>query len=87
MRRNISKWILILGLVAAPAAFAQTTPGQDMHRAGTETKDAAKDTGSAVKKTSKKTAHRVKKTSKKAVHKGASATERGADKVKDKTSQ
>ena len=85
MRRNISKWTLIFGFAAASALFAQTTPSQDIHRAGQETKDAAKDTGSAVKKTTKKTARRVKKGTKKVVNKGADATERGASKVKDKT--
>jgi len=85
MRSNISKWIFIFGLAAGPGLFAQSTPSQDIHRAGQETKDAAKDTGSAVKKTTKNTAHHVKKGTKEALNKGASATERGANKVKEKT--
>jgi hypothetical protein len=87
MRHNVSKWLLIFGFAARTALFAQSTPGQDMRRAGQETKDAAKDTGSAVKKTTKSTAHKVKRGTKRTVNKGAAATERGASKVKEKTSQ
>ena len=87
MRFNVSKWLLIFGVAAGTALFAQTTPGQDIHRAGQQTKDAAKDTGSAVKKTTKNTARKVKRGTKKTVNKGAAATERGANKVREKTSQ
>ena len=38
--------ILALGLTGG--AFAQSTAGQDMKSAGTETKDAAKDVGKAA---------------------------------------
>ncbi len=44
-----------------------------MKNAGTDTKDAAKDVG-----------HATKKTTKKVVNKGATKTEEGSQKVKDK---
>jgi hypothetical protein len=46
-----------------------------------DTKDAAHST----KRAAKKTGHKIKKGTKKVVHKSASATERGAEKVEDKS--
>jgi hypothetical protein len=72
---------LLAGLMSMGVAFgqdssSQTTAKQDMKDVGKETKQAAKDTG-----------HATKKTTKKVVNKGATKTEEGAAKVKDKTAQ
>lgn len=80
---------LSLGMMGGVAA-AQTA-GQDMHAAGHDTKDAAKDTGHATKNETKKgynktktgtkkAYHKTKKETKKAVHK----TENFGDRVADK---
>jgi ribosomal protein L7Ae-like RNA K-turn-binding protein len=79
----IAAGILTFGL--AFGASAQTTAGQDMKNAGSETKDAAKDTGRGIKKGTVKTGKAIKHGTKKGVHKAAGATENGADKLKDKT--
>ncbi len=57
-------------------ASAQTA-GQDMSHAGTETKDAAKDTGNGIVKGTKKVWHGTKHVTKKAYHK----TKHGTKKV------
>jgi hypothetical protein len=51
---------LTSAMVLSPAPFSAQTAGQDVHNAGTATKDAAKDTGRAVKKTSKTAAAKTK---------------------------
>jgi hypothetical protein len=86
---------LLLG--GAAPVLAQTA-GQDIKHAGTETKDAAKDTGHGISKGTtkaydktksgtKKAYHKTKQGTKHVVHKTAHATARGADKVEDKTAQ
>ena len=67
---------------AFTGAFAQETAKQDLKKAGTETKSATKHAGKAVAKGAHKTTHTVKK----GVNKSAIATEKGAHKVKTKTS-
>lgn len=75
---------LILAVGLASGAYAQTA-GQDMKRAGEDTKDATKSaaqgTGKAVKKGVTKTTH----ASKVATHKVAKTVDKGAQKVEDKT--
>ena len=66
-------------------AFAQSTAGQDMKNAGSETKDAAKDVGKGVKKGTVKTGKAIKHGTKKGVHKAAGATENGSEKMREKT--
>jgi hypothetical protein len=72
-------------LLAMVAAFALSLGAlaqqQDDSGIKQDTKDAAHSTGKAVKKTG----HKIKKGTKKVVHKSATATEKGADKVKDKS--
>ena len=63
--------------------MAQDTPKQEMKKAGSDVKEAGRATGHAAKHAGKG----VAKGSKKGVHKVAGATERGAEKVKDKTKQ
>ena len=50
--------------LSGPAAFAQTTAGDDAKRAGQATKDAGKDAGEAAKDAGKATAKTAKKTGK-----------------------
>ena len=59
-------------LTFIPASSPAQTAGQDVHNAGSATKDAAKDTGHAVKKTSHNAAAKTK-----------SGTEKGYDKTKE----
>ena len=73
--------IVLLGAVLAfgmssALAFSQDGAKQDMKNAGTETKDAAKDTGHGIFKGTQKAYHKTKRGTKKAYHK----TKRG---VKD----
>ena len=77
----------VLGILATGALLsglslmAQEGAKDDMKKAGGEVKEAGKATGRAAKHAGKG----VAKGTKKGVHKAAGATERGADKVKDKT--
>ena len=71
--------MLVVGL-AAGTALAQG-PKEEIKEAGRDVKEAGKDTGRAAKHTSKA----IQKGTKKAVHKGAVETEKGAEKVKEKT--
>jgi gas vesicle protein len=75
--------LLLLG-GAAVAGWAQSAK-DDIKDAGHDTKQAAKDTGRATKQASAKTAKKVKTGTKKAVNKGASKTEDGAARVKQKS--
>ncbi len=71
--------ILAAALLGGFGLMAQETAKQDIKKAGSEVKEAGKATGKAAKHTGKA----VAKTTKKGVHKAASATEHGAEKVKD----
>lgn len=71
--------ILAAALLGAFGLMAQETAKQDIKKAGGDVKEATKATGKAAKHTGKA----VAKTTKKGVHKAASATEHGAEKVKD----
>jgi hypothetical protein len=62
---------LVVG-ISHNITFAQDTATKDIKKAGTETKDAAKDTG-----------HAVSKGSEKAYHKTVSGTKEAADKTSD----
>lgn len=78
--------LLAAALACTPAlAIGQSsnkdTAGQDMHKAGHDTKDAAKDTGHAVKKRSKDAYHNTKHGTKKAWR----STKHGTKKVWHKT--
>src|SRR5215469_5451884 len=75
---------LLLGGLATVPTFAQTA-SQDAKQAGQDAKDAGKNAGRAVTKTSKHAAHKVKQGVKSTVNKGANETEKGANKVKEKT--
>lgn len=80
MKKTIG--ILAAGvLLSGLTVFAQDTAKDDMKKAGSDTKQAAKASGRAVKNAGKG----VAKGAKKGVHKAASATENGADKLKQKT--
>ena len=71
------KRLILIGTIAAlgvTGMFADDTAKQDIKKAGTDTKDAAKHVGSATKKGATKSTHAVKS----GVHKGAT-------KVADKT--
>lgn len=68
---------LACGLASVPG-MAQSKPDQGV---GQDLKDAGKDTGRAAKKSGRK----IKRGSKKVVNKAASGTEKGADKVREKT--
>ena len=85
---------LILGGMS-PALMAQTA-GQDMRNAGHETKNATEDAGHGIASGTRKgwhatkhgtehAYHKTKRGTKHIVHKSAAATERGADRVEDKT--
>ena len=84
MRTTLFAIGLLLGSSATYSSGAQTV-GQDLKKAGSNTKQAAQtgtaDTKKNVKKGAKATSHGVKK----GTHKAASATERGAHNVKEKT--
>ena len=76
--------LLTMGVVAAGlTAWAQDTAKDDLKKAGSDVKEAGRATGHAAKHTGKA----VAKGTKKGVHKAASATERGADRVKEKTQE
>jgi len=64
--------LLALALICAPV-FAQTA-GQDVKKAGTETKDAAKDTGHGVKTGTVKAYDKTSTGTKKVYHKTAAGT-------------
>ncbi len=81
--KTLAATLCAFGLMVG-SGFAQTAT-QDVKDAGHETKMAAKDTGHAVVKGTKTAGRKVKHGTKKVVHGTASATERGADKVKEKT--
>jgi hypothetical protein len=72
---------LMIGGLAAFAAYGQDTAKDDLKKSGQDVKQAGKDTGHAAKNAGKS----VKKGTKKAVHKTAQETKKGADKVEDKT--
>jgi len=81
--KKLGYFILASALaVSASAGFAvaQDSAGHDLKAAGTDTKDATKDTGHAVA-TGKKTATGTKKV----YHKTASGTKTAADKTADGT--
>ena len=84
MHPTVMKRLLLIGTIASlgvTGIFAQDTAKEDMTKAGSDTKQAAKDAGKGIKKGSQKTTHAVKK----GVNKGAGATENGAAEVKEKT--
>ena len=58
---------------------------QDLKDAGHETAEAGKDVGHAAVTGTKKTGRAIKRTGKKTTHAAASATEKGAGKVKART--
>jgi Ni/Co efflux regulator RcnB len=65
-------------------ASAQTA-GQDMKNAGHETKDAAKDVGKGTEHAAKTTGRKTKHVARQATHGTAKETEKGANKVEEKT--
>jgi hypothetical protein len=69
---------MVMAFALSLGAIAQQTDDSGIKQ---DTKDAAHSTGKAAKKTG----HKIKKGTKKVVHKSANATERGAEKVEDKT--
>ena len=74
--------VLLLAGALVGGAVAQTaTSATNDQSAGQDVKDAAHST----KRAAKKTGHKIKKGTKKVVHKSAGATERGAEKVEDKS--
>jgi outer membrane lipoprotein-sorting protein len=83
MKIFLSRIVLILS-IALSCAWAQTA-GQDMKKAGEDTKDATKTaaqgTGKAVKTGVAKTTH----ASKTVTHKAAKKVDEGAQKTEDKT--
>ncbi len=89
---KIATTLLLVGALGMGVAVAQDSAKQDMKDAGHATKTAAKDTGHATATGAKDVGHAtatgakdVGHGTKKVVNKGASKTEEGAGKVKDKT--
>ncbi len=72
---------LSCGLAGVPAMAGGQDPVKKNQSIGDDLKDAGKDTGRAAKKSGKK----IKRGSKKVVNKAAEGTEKGAAKVRDKT--
>ena len=64
--------LMLASALAVPSVALAQTAGQDMHAAGSDTKNAADNTG-----------HAVKRTTKKAYHKSKSGTAKAADKTKE----
>ena len=81
--KTLAATLCAFGLMALPG-LAQDAK-QDIKDAGHETKMAAKDTGHAVVKGTKTAGRKIKHGTKKVVHGTASATERCAEKGKEKT--
>ncbi len=75
--------VLTLSMSSA-FALAQDGVKQDMKNAGTETKNAAKDTGHGISTGTQKAYHKTKRGTKKAYHKTASATKHATHKVEGK---
>jgi len=75
--------VLVFGMSSAFAP-AQDGAKQDMKNAGTETKNAAKDTGHGISKGTKKAYHKTKRGTKKAYHKTARGTKHAVNKVEGK---
>lgn len=73
--------ILAAGVLVAGIGFADDTGKADAKKAGSDVKEAGRATGHAVKHSGKA----IGKGAKHGVHKAAAATERGADKLKNKT--
>ena len=93
--KALASFVLTSALVLPTLGHAQTA-GQDMHNAGTDTKNASVDTGHAVKHTTKKTYHKSKSGTAKvadktkeggtiAVDKTKEGTVKGFDKTKEGT--
>jgi predicted small secreted protein len=83
MKHSILCAFLVLG-ASISMASAQTA-GQDMKNAGHETKEAAKDVGKGTEHAAKTTGRKTKNVAKRATHATAKETEKGADKVEEKT--
>jgi hypothetical protein len=81
--KTLAATLCAFGLIGF-TALAQDAK-TDIKEAGHETKQAAKDTGHAVVHGTKTAGRKIKHGTKKVVHGTASATEHGAEKVKDKT--
>jgi hypothetical protein len=75
---------LVLGLGLTAGAHAQTV-GEDLKKAGSETKDATKDAGKGVGKATKTGARKTKNGVKKGANTAARGVEKGANKVEAKT--
>ena len=80
--KKLLSWLTIGVTAAGITAWAQDTAKDEAKKAGSDVKQAGKATGHAAKHTGKA----VAKGTKKGVHKAAGATEKGASKVKQKTS-
>ena len=76
--------ILALGFIAQGAGVAQTA-GQDVHAAGSDTRNAAVDSGHAVKSGTSKGYHATARTTRTATHKTVSGTKTVAHKTADGT--
>ncbi len=88
--------LMLASALALPSCALAQTAGQDMHAAGSDTKNAADNTGHAVKHTTKKTYHKSKSGTAKvagktkeggtiAVDKTKEGTVKGFDKTKEGT--
>lgn len=75
--------VLTFGMSSA-FAFAQDGAKQDMKNAGTETKNAAKDTGHGISTGTQKAYHKTKRGTKKAYHKTAKGTKHVVRKAEGK---
>jgi hypothetical protein len=87
MRSFLSKYslALLLGFGLATGITQAQSASQDAHQAGRDLTNAAKNAGKATAKTSKRAARGIKKGVKSTANKGAKETEKGADKVRQKT--
>ena len=79
---TIASLFFCFGLTAG--AYAQSA-GQDIKKAGVETKDATKDAARSTDKAVKTGATKTKNGVKKGTHNAASGVKKGASKVEDKT--
>jgi hypothetical protein len=81
--QRISSFVLVSGIAVGTGTLLAQSAGQDLHHAGTDTKNAAKDTGSGVQKGTTKAYHGTKHTTTKAADKTKEGVTKGYDRTKE----
>ncbi len=85
---RLASLVLVSGMTVGSASLlAAQTAGQDLNHAGTETKNAAKDTGHGVAKGTTKAYHATKHGTVTAADKTKEGTTKGYDKTKEGTTK